>query len=105
MRVCSLANDLILLQTLRPIEVEVLVCGCPEIKLEELRKVCKYDGYSDRDQNVRYTCISKYWIRLQHMWYCKFQKQQRDKTLIYKTFANNFYLVVFPQYCTTMVLE
>lgn len=38
---------------LKPIEVEVLVCGSPHIKLDELRLICQYDGYQDKDQNIR----------------------------------------------------
>ncbi|XP_034243810.1 probable E3 ubiquitin-protein ligase HECTD2 [Thrips palmi] len=39
--VCA-SNALIML---RPEEVEMLVCGCPQFVLEELRKVTEYDGY------------------------------------------------------------
>ncbi|KAJ1521334.1 hypothetical protein ONE63_003010 [Megalurothrips usitatus] len=39
--VCA-SNALIML---RPEEVEMLVCGCPQFVLDDLRKVTEYDGY------------------------------------------------------------
>lgn len=30
---------------LRPEEVEMLVCGCPQFVLDDLRRVTEYDGY------------------------------------------------------------
>ncbi|XP_067930960.1 probable E3 ubiquitin-protein ligase HECTD2 [Watersipora subatra] len=41
------------LLTLKPVEIEVLVCGCPDIQLDELQNVCQYDGYHERDQNIK----------------------------------------------------
>lgn len=43
-------------QMLRPEDVEMLVCGNPEINMKELRKVTIYDGYSKHDQIIRFLC-------------------------------------------------
>ncbi|CAG2103150.1 unnamed protein product, partial [Medioppia subpectinata] len=47
--VCA-SNALIML---RPEEVEVLVCGCPTIDMEELRKATIYDGFHENDLIIR----------------------------------------------------
>ena len=41
------------MQMLRPEEVEMLVCGNPELDMEALRKVTVYDGYTKNDPTVR----------------------------------------------------
>ncbi|KAK3710761.1 hypothetical protein QZH41_005390 [Actinostola sp. cb2023] len=48
--VCA-SNALIML---RPEEVEMLVCGNPELDMEALKKVTMYDGYSKSDGPIRY---------------------------------------------------
>ncbi|XP_032229698.2 probable E3 ubiquitin-protein ligase HECTD2 isoform X2 [Nematostella vectensis] len=48
--VCA-SNALIML---RPEEVEMLVCGNPELDMEALKKVTVYDGYSKNDNTIRY---------------------------------------------------
>ena len=48
--VCS--TNLLLL--LRPEEIELLVCGCPNLDMEELRKVTVYDGFQSMDKTIRY---------------------------------------------------
>ncbi|XP_077992332.1 putative E3 ubiquitin-protein ligase HECTD2 [Glandiceps talaboti] len=48
--VCA-SNALIML---RPEEVEILVCGNPNLNLEELEKVTTYEGYSRNDPTIRY---------------------------------------------------
>ena len=37
---------------LRPEEVEQLVCGCPTLDLNELRKVTVYDGGFKKDEQT-----------------------------------------------------
>lgn len=37
---------------LRPEEVEMLVCGSPNLDLNELRKVTEYDGYKPDDPMI-----------------------------------------------------
>ena len=39
---------------LRSEEVEMLVCGNPELDMDALRKVTVYDGYTKNDSVVRY---------------------------------------------------
>ncbi|XP_021361218.1 probable E3 ubiquitin-protein ligase HECTD2 isoform X1 [Mizuhopecten yessoensis] len=48
--VCA-SNALIML---RPQEVEMLVCGNPQVDMNQLRKVASYDGYNAQDSTVRY---------------------------------------------------
>lgn len=48
--VCA-SNALIML---RPEEVEMLVCGNPELDMDALRKVTVYEGYTKNDPTVRY---------------------------------------------------
>ncbi|XP_068745773.1 probable E3 ubiquitin-protein ligase HECTD2 [Montipora capricornis] len=48
--VCA-SNALIML---RPEEVEMLVCGNPELDMDALRKVTVYDGYTKSDPTIRY---------------------------------------------------
>lgn len=48
--VCA-SNALIML---RPEEVEMLVCGNPELDMDALRKVTVYDGYTKNDPVIRY---------------------------------------------------
>lgn len=38
---------------LRPEEVEMLVCGNPELDMDALRKVTVYDGYTKNDSVIR----------------------------------------------------
>ena len=39
---------------LRPEEVEMLVCGSPNLNMAELKKVTTYDGYSAQDAIIKY---------------------------------------------------
>ncbi|XP_038046423.1 probable E3 ubiquitin-protein ligase HECTD2 [Patiria miniata] len=48
--VCA-SNALIML---RPEEVEMLVCGSPNLDLDALEKVTTYDGFTKDDQTIRY---------------------------------------------------
>jgi len=41
------------MQMLRPEEVEMLVCGNPELDMDALRKVTVYDGYTKNDSVIR----------------------------------------------------
>ena len=41
------------MQMLRPEEVEMLVCGNPELDMDALRKVTVYDGYTKNDPVIR----------------------------------------------------
>lgn len=43
----------LLIQMLRPEEVEMLVCGNPELDMDALRKVTVYDGYTKDDSVIR----------------------------------------------------
>lgn len=38
---------------LRPEEVEMLVCGNPELDMDALRKVTVYNGYTKNDPPIR----------------------------------------------------
>lgn len=40
-------------QLFRPEEIETLVCGCPELDLEQLEKITEYEGYTKNDENIR----------------------------------------------------
>ncbi|KAI1886881.1 hypothetical protein AGOR_G00200350 [Albula goreensis] len=42
------------LMLLRPEEVEILVCGSPELDMNALQKVAQYEGYSKTDTTVRW---------------------------------------------------
>ncbi|XP_058882407.1 probable E3 ubiquitin-protein ligase HECTD2 isoform X3 [Acipenser ruthenus] len=42
------------LMLLRPEEVEILVCGCPELDMHTLQKVAQYEGYTKTDPTIRY---------------------------------------------------
>ncbi|XP_007894931.2 probable E3 ubiquitin-protein ligase HECTD2 [Callorhinchus milii] len=42
------------LMLLRPEEVEILVCGSPELDMYALQKVTQYEGYSKVDPTIRY---------------------------------------------------
>lgn len=41
------------MQLLRPEEVEILVCGTPELGMSALQKAAQYEGYSKSDLTVR----------------------------------------------------
>lgn len=41
------------LQLLRPEEVEMLVCGSPELDMSALQKAAQYEGYGKTDATVR----------------------------------------------------
>lgn len=43
-----------ILQLLRPEEVEILVCGSPELDMHALQKHTQYDGYQKTDLTIRY---------------------------------------------------
>ncbi|KAH9362235.1 hypothetical protein HPB48_002213 [Haemaphysalis longicornis] len=57
--VCA-SNALIML---RPEEVEMLVCGCPKLDLDELRKVTVYDSFEEDEPIIRlpvsHTCFNQ----------------------------------------------
>lgn len=40
-------------QLLRPEEVEMLVCGSPELDMSALQKAAQYEGYNKTDSTVR----------------------------------------------------
>lgn len=44
---------LFLLQLLRPEEVEMLVCGSPQLDMSALQKAAQYEGYAKTDATVR----------------------------------------------------
>lgn len=44
---------IVFIQMLRPEEVEMLVCGNPELDMDALRKVTVYDGYTKSDPVIR----------------------------------------------------
>ena len=39
---------------LRPEEVEMLVCGSPDLNMVELKRVTVYDGYDVSDLTIKY---------------------------------------------------
>lgn len=41
------------LQLLRPEEVEMLVCGIPELDMSALQKAAQYEGYGKTETTVR----------------------------------------------------
>uniref|UniRef100_A0A8C2PGT6 Probable E3 ubiquitin-protein ligase HECTD2 n=1 Tax=Capra hircus TaxID=9925 RepID=A0A8C2PGT6_CAPHI len=43
-----------LMQLLRPEEVEILVCGSPELDMHALQRSTQYDGYAKTDLTIRY---------------------------------------------------
>lgn len=43
----------VFLQLLRPEEVEMLVCGSPELDMSALQKAAQYEGYGRTDATVR----------------------------------------------------
>ena len=45
-------------QLLRPEEVEVLVCGSPNLDMSTLQRLAQYEGYSKTDPTVRYHTIT-----------------------------------------------
>lgn len=40
-------------QLLRPEEVEILVCGSPELDMHALQRSTQYDGYAKTDLTIR----------------------------------------------------
>lgn len=44
---------IVFLQLLRPEEVEMLVCGSPDLDMSTLQKTAQYEGYSKTDATVR----------------------------------------------------
>ncbi|GFR00555.1 putative E3 ubiquitin-protein ligase HECTD2 [Trichonephila clavata] len=48
---------------LRPEEVEMLVCGCPTLDMDELRKVTVYDGFHEEEPIIKlpisHTCFNQ----------------------------------------------
>lgn len=44
---------IVFLQLLRPEEVEMLVCGSPELDMSTLQKTAQYEGYSKTDATIR----------------------------------------------------
>ena len=42
---------------LRPEEVEMLVCGCPTIDMQDLQKVTTYDGFNEDDTIIKFVII------------------------------------------------
>lgn len=49
---------------LRPEEVEMLVCGSPNVDLNELRKVTEYDGYKADDPVILYVPLHTYLLNI-----------------------------------------
>lgn len=45
-------------------EVEMLVCGSPNIDMDELRKVTRYEGFSDNDPLIRYAFMVPSFVSL-----------------------------------------
>ena len=43
------------LQLFRPEEIEMLVCGCPELNMHALESVTVYDEYDQTDTTIRYS--------------------------------------------------
>ena len=41
-------------QLLRPEEVEILVCGSPELDMHALQRSTQYDGYAKTDLTIRW---------------------------------------------------
>lgn len=41
-------------QLLRPEEVEILVCGSPELDMHALQRSTQYDGYAKTDPTIRW---------------------------------------------------
>lgn len=41
-------------QLLRPEEVEILVCGSPELDMHALQRSTQYDGYEKTDPTIRW---------------------------------------------------
>ena len=89
LKVCA-SNALIML---RPEEVEQLVCGCPTLDLNELRKVTLYDGGFKKDDRtiVDFWEVSEFIAELlimyiiQEMLQSKKKKHEGNK---YKKFTN-----------------
>ncbi|XP_013421867.1 probable E3 ubiquitin-protein ligase HECTD2 [Lingula anatina] len=69
--VCA-SNALIML---RPEEVEMLVCGSPELNMEDLKKVTTYDGYTASD-----TTIKVFWELV-----CSMPKELQKRLLLFTT--------------------
>lgn len=46
-------SPVVFLQLLRPEEVEMLVCGSPELDMSALQKAAQYEGYGRTDATVR----------------------------------------------------
>ena len=55
-------------QLLRPEEVEVLVCGDPNLDIEALQRVTIYDGFTKHDTIIRYNCFALYLLDLAVYW-------------------------------------
>ncbi len=52
-QLCVFIIFLFFLQLLRPEEVEMLVCGSPELDMSALQKAAQYEGYNKTDSTVR----------------------------------------------------
>lgn len=49
---------LLFFKMLRPEEVEMLVCGSPNLNLADLKKVTTLDGYQSSDQTIKFVVYS-----------------------------------------------
>ena len=58
------------MQMLRPEEVEMLVCGNPELDMDALRKVTVYDGYTKNDPVIRLVNYKALKMRLLSLKFC-----------------------------------
>lgn len=58
------------MQMLRPEEVEMLVCGNPELDMDALRKVTVYDGYTKNDPVIRLVNFKALKMRLLSLRFC-----------------------------------
>ena len=58
------------MQMLRPEEVEMLVCGNPELDMDALRKVTVYDGYTKNDPVIRLVNYKALKMRLLSLRFC-----------------------------------
>ena len=57
------------IQMLRPEEVEMLVCGNPELDMDALRKVTVYDGYTKNDSVIRLVTFVSYFTLFLYKYY------------------------------------
>ncbi|MGH0117321.1 UNVERIFIED_CONTAM: hypothetical protein FKN15_013844 [Acipenser sinensis] len=77
------------LMLLRPEEVEILVCGCPELDMHALQKVTQYERYTKTDPIIRlpisHTCFNQLCLPLY-----KSKKELKQKLTIAISNAEGF---------------